>query len=251
MHRPRLGVNIDHIATLRQARGTRYPEPLLGVQLAQLGGADQITVHLREDRRHIQDRDVRLLREVVTCPLNLEMGLTDEMIAIALEVRPDTVTLVPERREERTTEGGLDLRPRADAIADFAAACAARGIELSLFIEASEEQIRLAKQVGAAIVELHTGEFAEAKPAQQAAEVARLRSGAQLAKSLGLTVAAGHGLHYENIFPLLEIVEIEEYNIGHAIVARALFVGFQAAVAEMVVLLGDRRPPHPWRPSTR
>lgn len=143
MHRPRLGVNIDHIATLRQARGTLYPEPLLGAQLAQLGGADQITVHLREDRRHIQDRDVRLLREVVTCPLNLEMGLTDEMIAIALEVRPDTVTLVPERREERTTEGGLNLQPRADAIADFAAACAERGIELSLFIEASAEQIHL------------------------------------------------------------------------------------------------------------
>lgn len=251
MHRPRLGVNIDHIATLRQARGTRYPEPLLGAQLAQLGGADQITVHLREDRRHIQDRDVRMLREVVTCPLNLEMGLTDEMIAIALELRPDTVTLVPERREERTTEGGLDLLPRAEAIASFSQACKGAGIALSLFIEASDQQIATAREVGASIIELHTGEFAEAKGADLEAELRRIRTGAEQACALGLTVAAGHGLNYENIFPLLEVAEIEEYNIGHAIVARSLFTGFQSAVAEMVALLGDRRPPHPWRPRTR
>ena len=251
MHRPRLGVNIDHIATLRQARGTRYPEPLLGAQLAQLGGADQITIHLREDRRHIQDRDVRLLREVVTCPLNLEMGLTEEMIAIALEVRPDTVTLVPERREERTTEGGLDLAPRADQVAAFAQQCKAAGIELSLFIEASAHQIALSHQVGATIVELHTGEFAEAVGEHRGEELRRIRAGAEQARGLGLIVAAGHGLNYENIFPLLEVTEIEEYNIGHAIVARSLFTGFQAAVAEMVALLGDRRPPHPWRPASR
>lgn len=251
MHRPRLGVNIDHIATLRQARGTRYPEPLLGAQLAQLAGADQITVHLREDRRHIQDRDVRLLRETVTCPLNLEMGLTDEMRAFALQVRPDTVTLVPERREERTTEGGLDLEPRAAEVAAFAAECRAAGIALSLFIEAAPRQIDCAAAVGAQIVELHTGEFAEAAGAPADAEVARIRAGAERAASQGLTVAAGHGLNYENIFSLLSIPEIEEYNIGHAIVARSLFVGFSAAVAEMIALLGDRKPPRPWRPAPR
>lgn len=251
MHRPRLGVNIDHIATLRQARGTRYPEPLLGAQLAQLGGADQITVHLREDRRHIQDRDVRLLRETVTCPLNLEMGLTDEMMAFSLEVRPATVTLVPERREERTTEGGLDLLPRASAIAAFAVDCRAAGIELSLFIEAETEQIAAAKELGAGIVELHTGAFAETSGERQADELARLRAGAAQARNLGLTVAAGHGLNYENIFPLLGVTEIEEYNIGHAIVARSIFTGMQLAVAEMVALLGDRRPPLPWRPAAR
>ena len=251
MHRPRLGVNIDHIATLRQARGTRYPEPLLGAQLAQLAGADQITVHLREDRRHIQDRDVKLLRETVTCPLNLEMGLTDEMCAFALAVRPDTVTLVPERREERTTEGGLDVAPRTSEIAAFAEACRDAGIALSLFIEASPRQIELSASVGAQIVELHTGEFAEAAGAHQDDELARIRAGAERAAELGLTVAAGHGLNYENIFPLLAIPEIEEYNIGHAIVARSVFVGFSAAVAEMIALLGDRKPPHPWRPASR
>jgi pyridoxine 5-phosphate synthase len=241
--RARLGVNIDHVATLRQARGTAYPEPVLAAQLAELAGADQITVHLREDRRHIQDRDVRLLREVVQVPLNLEMALTDEMTRFALDLRPHTVTLVPERREERTTEGGLDVLGRLAAVAAFVSLASAAGIETSLFIAADDVQIEAAAQSGARIIELHTGEYAHAfGGVHESAEFSRIARASAHAASLGMTVAAGHGLEYRNVHRLLGVPEIEEFNIGHSIVARAVLVGFERAVAEMVACLGSGAP---------
>lgn len=235
MHPPRilLGVNIDHIATLRQARGTRYPDPVQAALVAEEAGADGITVHLREDRRHIQERDVRLLAEVLTTRMNLEMAVTEEMIALAEEVRPAHVCLVPEKREELTTEGGLDVAGGIEAIRDACRRLAAAGCEVSLFIDPEPTQIAAAAEVGAPVIELHTGGYAEASGHEASREHARLSAAAEMALELGLTVNAGHGLHYHNVEAVAAIPGIHELNIGHAIMARALFVGLKEAVAEM------------------
>lgn len=233
--RPALGVNVDHIATLRQARGTTYPDPVEAAFAAEAAGADQITVHLREDRRHIQDRDVRVLRETVQTVLNLEMAASPEMLAFALETRPNTVTLVPERREERTTEGGLDCTGNADALRRVIDALRGAGIAVSLFIDPDLRQISAAQGLAVPIIELHTGDYAEAPTA---AAVDTLRRAAVAASDAGIAVAAGHGLTVRNVRPLLEIPEIREYNIGHSIVARAALIGFDAAVREMLAALG-------------
>jgi pyridoxine 5-phosphate synthase len=234
----RLHVNVDHVATLRQARGTSYPDPVWAAALVELAGADGITVHLREDRRHIQDRDVRVLRQTVRGALNLEMAATDEMVAIALEVRPDVVTLVPEKRAERTTEGGLDVvgAPRAE-VARALEALGKGGIPVSLFIDPTEAAVRASRDLGAPRIELHTGDYCErVQPVDEApghAELVRLAQAARLGADLGLHVAAGHGLDYANVGPVAAIAEITELNIGHALVARAVLVGMQRAVAEM------------------
>lgn len=249
-HRPRLGVNVDHVATVRQARGTRYPDPVAAAAVAEFAGADQITVHLREDRRHIQDRDVRILRETVKTRLNLEMGATAEMAEIANALRPDMITLVPERREERTTEGGLDVAAHRDAMSRYVASLKPSGALVSMFIDPDEAQIRASLEVGADIVELHTGDFCQeahtfARVAEHdehnTRELNRLRNAAALGASLGLVVAAGHGLDYKNVLPVAAIPQIEEFNIGHSIVARALFVGLDAAVREMRAALDEGR----------
>ncbi|NWN81495.1 MAG: pyridoxine 5'-phosphate synthase [Halomonas sp.] len=235
MHPPRimLGVNIDHIATLRQARGTRYPDPVQAALVAEEAGADGITVHLREDRRHIQERDVRLLAEVLTTRMNLEMAVTEEMIALAEEVRPAHVCLVPEKREELTTEGGLDVAGSVEAIRGACRRLAAAGCEVSLFIDPEPTQIAAAAEAGAPVIELHTGGYAEASGHEASREHARLSAAAEMALELGLTVNAGHGLHYHNVEAVAAIPGIHELNIGHAIMARALFVGLKEAVAEM------------------
>ncbi len=239
MKRIRLGVNVDHVATIRQQRGTRYPDPVKAATLAELAGADQITVHLREDRRHIQDRDLRLLRETVEVTLNLEMACTEEIIGIALDVRPDTVTLVPERREERTTEGGLDVVALEDTVREATERLRAAGIAVSLFIDPDEPQVDAARAVGASTVELHTGDYAEAAPGgDRQRELDRLARAARYAARCGLVVAAGHGLDYHNVTPVASIPEVVELNIGHSIVARALFVGLERAIREMRALLG-------------
>jgi pyridoxine 5-phosphate synthase len=232
----RLHVNVDHVATLRQARGTRYPDPVWAAALVELAGADGVTVHLREDRRHIVDRDVRLLRETVRGVLNLEMAATDEMVALALEVRPDVVSLVPEKRAERTTEGGLDVT--SAALAPAIARLSAGGVPVSLFIDPNEASVRAARTLGAPRIELHTGDYCErVRPVDEApgnAELARLIAAARLGAELGLHVAAGHGLDYGNVGPVAAIAEITELNIGHAIVARAVLVGLPRAVREML-----------------
>ncbi|MFC3283685.1 pyridoxine 5'-phosphate synthase [Litchfieldella rifensis] len=235
MHAPRilLGVNIDHIATLRQARGTRYPDPVQAALLAEEAGADGITLHLREDRRHIQERDVRLLKEMLNTRMNLEMAVTEEMLAFAEELRPAHVCLVPEKREELTTEGGLDVVGNRQAIAEACERLAAVGCQVSLFIDPESEQIRTAAAVGAPVVELHTGAYAEAQGEEARIEHARIAAAAELAGDLGLTVNAGHGLHYHNVEAIAAIAGLHELNIGHAIIARALFVGLKEAVAEM------------------
>ncbi|GGX81088.1 pyridoxine 5'-phosphate synthase [Litchfieldella qijiaojingensis] len=235
MHAPRilLGVNIDHIATLRQSRGTRYPDPLQAALLAEEAGADGITVHLREDRRHIQERDVRLLQDVLNTRMNLEMAVTEEMIALAEYVRPPHVCLVPEKREELTTEGGLDVVGNREAISEACKRLAAAGCEVSLFIDPEPEQIRAAQEVGAPVIELHTGAYAEARGTAARLEHARIAAAAELAGELGLTVNAGHGLNYHNVEAIAAIPGLHELNIGHAIIARALFVGLKEAVAEM------------------
>jgi pyridoxine 5-phosphate synthase len=231
-----LHVNVDHVATLRQARGTRYPDPVWAASLVELAGADGVTVHLREDRRHIQDRDVRLLRQTVRGVLNLEMAATDEMVGIALDVRPDVVSLVPEKRAERTTEGGLD--PTAPGVAAAVTRLGEARIPVSLFIDPAEAAVRAARELGAPRVELHTGDYCErAHPVDAApggVELARLIAVARLGHDLGLHVAAGHGLDYGNVGPVAAIPEITELNIGHAIVARAVLVGMERAVAEMI-----------------
>ncbi|EPC03923.1 pyridoxine 5'-phosphate synthase [Litchfieldella anticariensis FP35 = DSM 16096] len=235
MHAPRilLGVNIDHVATLRQSRGTRYPDPVQAALLAEEAGADGITVHLREDRRHIQERDVRLLQEVLNTRMNLEMAVTEEMIALAEEVCPPHVCLVPEKREELTTEGGLDVVGNREIITMACERLAAAGCEVSLFIDPEPEQIRAAYAVGAPVIELHTGAYAEARGAAARLEHARIAAAAELAGELGLTVNAGHGLNYHNVEAIAAIPGLHELNIGHAIIARALFVGLKEAVAEM------------------
>ncbi len=235
----RLGVNIDHVATLRQARRGRYPDPVAAAALAELGGAEQITLHVREDRRHVNERDLSLLRQTVNGALNLEMAATDAMLAIALREKPDTVTLVPEKREELTTEGGLDVVGQRAAIARVTKALQAAEIEVSLFIDPEIAQIEASKRAGATAVELHTGSYCEAKSASaRKKELARLVRGAKAAAKLGLRVAAGHGLDYWNVKPILEIAEITELNIGYSIVCRALLVGLENAVRDMKELIG-------------
>jgi pyridoxine 5-phosphate synthase len=235
-----LGVNIDHVATLRNARGTFYPCPVEAAVLATLAGADQITVHLREDRRHITDRDVRVLREMVQVPFNLEMGCTEEMIAIALKTKPDMVTLVPEKREERTTEGGLDVRARAQDIALATKRLVDAGIPVSLFVQPEAADLDACKASGATMVELHTGRYAETAGALQQEELARIVRSASYAQALGLVVHAGHGLHYRNTQPIAAIPGMHDLNIGHSIVARAVLVGFERAVREMKALVAGQ-----------
>lgn len=231
---PTLGVNIDHIATIRQARRTVEPDPIAAAVLAELAGADGITAHLREDRRHIQDRDIRLLRETVRTHLNLEMAPTDEMVAIALEVKPDYVTLVPERREEITTEGGLDIVGQLDRLQKVVDRLQSAGIPVSLFIDAQSAQIEASAKVQAQFIELHTGTYAEAKDEKtRASELETLTQGSQHAISLGLRVNAGHGLTYWNVYPVASIPGMEELNIGHTIISRAALVGLERAVREM------------------
>ncbi|MDE2305796.1 MAG: pyridoxine 5'-phosphate synthase [Gammaproteobacteria bacterium] len=232
-----LGVNIDHVATLRQARRARYPDPLHAALLAEQAGADSITLHLREDRRHIQDRDVTVLREALQTRMNLEMAVTDEMVRIACGVRPQDCCLVPESRQEITTEGGLDVRTLGARIASACGELAGAGIRVSLFVDPEIAQLEAAVRAGAPVVELHTGAYAEASGAARARELDRLRAAARYAASLGLTVHAGHGLHYHNVAPVAAIGEIVELNIGHSIVARAVFDGLAAAVREMKALM--------------
>lgn len=237
-----LGVNIDHVATLRQARGTEYPSPLEAARAAEDAGADYITLHLREDRRHIQDRDVVALRKALRTRMNLEAAVTPEMIAIARRVRPQDVCLVPERRAELTTEGGLDV---AGALRRVGRACrelAAAGIRVSLFIDANRRQIDAAVRAGAPVIELHTGGYAGAVDAgRRRRELERIRAAAEYAAGRGLRVNAGHGLNYDNVRPIAAIAQLEELNIGHAIVARAVFVGMSRAVREMKALLESAR----------
>jgi pyridoxine 5-phosphate synthase len=231
----RLGVNIDHVATLREVRKAAYPDPVQAAFLAEEAGADQITVHLREDRRHIQERDLKLLKQTVRTKLNLEMAATQEMLNVALEVKPDTVTLVPERREELTTEGGLDVVQRKESITSIIRLLHDADIAVMLFIDPDLDQVRAAHKADATGIELHTGKYAEAHTdTPKKRELARLTEAIQLAKKLGLVIAAGHGLHYHNVQPLLRFAELEEVNIGHAIVARAVMTGMKDAVADMV-----------------
>jgi len=236
-----LGVNIDHIANVRQARRSVEPDPVTYALLAELGGADGITVHLREDRRHIQDRDVELLRATVRSRLNLEMAATAEMEAIALRLRPDMVTLVPERREEVTTEGGLDVAGQRASLRGLVGRLQKEGIGVSLFVDADQTQLEACQASGARWVELHTGRYAEANWPDQGAELTRLTEGTALARSLGLRVNAGHGLTYQNVEPVAAIPAIEELNIGHTIVARALAVGLEQAVRQMKMLVQNPR----------
>lgn len=234
MDNVRLGVNIDHVATLRQARGGIEPEPVFAAGIAELAGADGITIHLREDRRHIQDRDLHLLRQTVQTHLNLEMACSDEIVRIALDVKPEQVTLVPERREEITTEGGLDAGAALDRIKSVAARFKNAGIVVSLFIDPVPDQIRASAESGAACVELHTGRYANARNEDaQRACLCELAEAANLARELGLRVYAGHGLNYTNVRAVADIPEVEELNIGHSIISRAVFVGLDHAVREM------------------
>jgi pyridoxine 5-phosphate synthase len=228
----RLIVNVDHVATLRQARAGVEPDPVAAAAVALLGGADGIVVHLREDRRHIQDRDLRLLRQTLHDRLVLEMAATHEMQKIALEVRPDSVTLVPERRAELTTEGGLDVVRQVAALGDVVRALGDAGIRSCLFVAPDLEQVKAAHRLGAKAVEIHAGNYADAGR-QPSAELERLRDAARLARKLGLEVGVGHGLHYRNVAPVAAIEEFEEFSIGHSILARALLVGLERAVAEM------------------
>ena len=237
-----LGINIDHVATLRQARGTRYPEPVQAALIAEQAGADLITVHLREDRRHIVDRDIEMLGEVLQTRMNLEMAATEEMTMIAARVRPHDVCLVPEKREELTTEGGLDVASQQGALKSTVSSLTAVGIRVSLFVDPDVEQIRASQAVGANAVELHTGVFAElADGAGARAERERIGRAADEGKRLGLRVNAGHGLHYHNVQAIASITTISELNIGHSIIARAVFTGLADAVREMKRLIQTAR----------
>ena len=239
--RRELGVNVDHVATLRQQRGTRYPEPLQAALIAEQSGADSITVHLREDRRHIQERDVWMMSEALVSPLNLEMAATGAMVELACEVKPAYCCLVPERREELTTEGGLDVAGARAALTKVCERLEGAGIRVSLFVDADRAQIDAAAAIGVPAVELHTGPYAEAPtPAERAAELARITEAAGHAHSAGLIVNAGHGLHYHNVAALAALPELSEFNIGHAIVGRAVITGMAAAVREMKALLVSR-----------
>ncbi|MGH8127520.1 MAG: pyridoxine 5'-phosphate synthase [Gammaproteobacteria bacterium] len=233
-----LGVNVDHIATLRQARGTDYPDPVRAALAAEAAGADGITVHLREDRRHIQDRDVRILREVLATKLNLEMAVTEEMLVIACELAPPDVCLVPERRAELTTEGGLDVAGDLERYRDAVVRLAAAGIRVSLFIDPEPSQVEAAAEVGAPVVELHTGRYADAEnDTVKNSEFNRLKQSSNKSNELGIVLNAGHGLNYNNVRGVLGLPGLTELNIGHAIVAEATFVGMEQAVARMKALL--------------
>ena len=234
----KLGLNIDHVATLRQVRGSRYPNVIRAALLAESAGVDAITLHLREDRRHIQDHDVIALREMLQVRMNLESAVTEEMIAIALRTKPHDLCLVPERREELTTEGGLDVVRYFDAIRSACERCAEAGIRVSLFIDPDQKQIDAAQRAGAPVIELHTGKYAEADSVpEHAHELQRLRVASAHAHAQGLQVNAGHGLHYHNVQDIVTIPELVELNIGHAIVSEALFIGLEAAITKMKQLL--------------
>jgi pyridoxine 5-phosphate synthase len=232
-----LGINIDHVATLRNARGTVYPDPLKAARLAEEAGADLITLHLREDRRHIKDADLLALRPLIKTRMNLECAVTPEMINIACQVKPHDVCLVPEKREEVTTEGGLDVVSHFDVVKAATTQLKNAGIRVSLFIDPEEKQIQAAKDAGATVVELHTGRYADLAGDQQIQELERIRKAAQFGKGIGLRVNAGHGLHEDNVKPIAAILELSELNIGHAIVAEALFKGWQKAITDMKTLM--------------
>ena len=234
----RLGVNVDHVATVRQARGGKEPDPIAAAILLDLAGADGIVCHLREDRRHIQDRDLRILRDVVCTHLNLEMAATDEMVNIAMEVLPDMVTLVPEKRQELTTEGGLDIVSNVDRLHEVINNLHTHNIVVSLFVDADIYQIKASSRVGADYVELHTGEYANAPDINNMnEELEKLTSMSAAAAKLGLGVSAGHGLNYQNVGPVAKISQVEELNIGHSIISRAVLVGMERAVREMLALI--------------
>lgn len=238
---PRLGVNIDHVATLRQARGGKEPDPVWAAALAELAGADGITIHLREDRRHIQDRDLRLLRETVQVRLNLELSIDPAIIAIALESRPHQVTFVPERRAELTTEGGLDVLGHRDRVVEAVSRCLDAGLEVSLFIDPDPAQVEASAELGAQAVELHTGRYADAATdVDQVRELAALIEAGRITVASGLKLHAGHGLNYQNVGPIARIERMTELNIGHSIISRAVFVGFERAVREMKDCLMNR-----------
>jgi pyridoxine 5-phosphate synthase len=237
-----LGVNIDHIATLRNARGTKYPDPVHAAEIAERAGADGITVHLREDRRHILDRDVRILRETIQTRMNLEMAVTDEMVEIALKTQPEFVCLVPEKREELTTEGGLDVLGQFDKVKAATEKLSQAGIQVSLFIDADREQIDAAKRCGAPYIELHTGHYADAEsPNDQLDELKKIAAAASYAADQGIIVNAGHGLTYHNVGAIAALPEIHELNIGHSIIGRAVFDGLGQAVADMKTAMEQAR----------
>ena len=237
-----LGVNVDHVATLRQARGTRYPDPVAAALAAERAGADSITIHLREDRRHIQERDLQVMQQTALTRVNLEMAVTDEMLEIARKVRPADCCLVPEKREELTTEGGLDVAGQADAVGRACRRLTDAGIRVSLFVDPDPAQLDASAACGAVVVELHTGTYADAPDrAGQARELERICAAAEYGDRIGLTIHAGHGLHYHNVQPVAAIDTVVELNIGHAIVARAVFDGIDKAVADMkALMLGAR-----------
>ncbi len=236
-----LGINIDHIATIRQARGTNYPSPIEAALLCEKSGADSITLHLREDRRHIQDADVEILRNQLTTKMNLEMAATDEMIAIADKIKPQDCCLVPEKREELTTEGGLDVASQISIMKDVCLRLSESHIIVSLFIDAQKNQIDAAKQCGASVIELHTGHYANAIDEAQLTELEKIKTMATYAYSIGLQVNAGHGLTLENTIAIAKLPEIVELNIGHSIIARAVFVGLEVATREMKTLMLEAR----------
>ena len=236
-----LGVNVDHVATLRQARGTSYPRPADAVVIAERAGADSITVHLREDRRHIQDADLTAINEVMRSRMNLEMAVTDEMLEIASRIKPSDVCLVPEKREELTTEGGLDVQGQLEKVKAACDRLAAENIRASLFIDPDSEQLDAAAAAGAPVVEIHTGAYADATGDEQAAELQRVVTAARYGHDLGLIINAGHGLHYKNVTEIAQIPEVVELNIGHAIISRAVFDGLAMAVSEMKRLMTEAR----------
>ena len=236
-----LGINIDHVATLRNARGTAYPDPLKAARLAEEAGADLITLHLREDRRHIKDADLLALRPLIKTRMNLECAVTPEMIKIACQVKPQDVCLVPEKREEVTTEGGLDVLGHYEAVKLAIQQLQEAGIRVSLFIDPDEKQIAAAKELGATVIELHTGRYADVNGNEQAQELERIKKAAQYGASIGLRVNAGHGLHEGNVMPIAAITDLSELNIGHAIVAEALFKGWQKAILDMKSLMVQGR----------
>jgi pyridoxine 5-phosphate synthase len=236
-----LGVNIDHVATLRQARGTSYPRPVEAAIMAEKAGADSITLHLREDRRHIQDADLAAISAVIRTHMNLEMAVTEEMLGIAADLNPADCCFVPERREELTTEGGLDVASQTDRIRDACRRLAGAGIRVSLFIDPDQVQLEAAAAVGAPVVELHTGRYADASAAEQEGELRRIVEAARYGSELGLTIHAGHGLHYGNVAAIARVDEIVELNIGHAIISRAVFEGLTLAVSEMKRLMMEAR----------
>jgi pyridoxine 5-phosphate synthase len=235
-----LGVNIDHVATLRQARGTRYPDPVNAAQIAELAGADSITIHLREDRRHIQERDVRILKETLLTPMNLEMAVTDEMLSFAEAIKPEFCCLVPEKREELTTEGGLDVKGQLSRIKESCQRLSEAGTRVSLFIDADEDQIQAAADIGAPYIEIHTGHYADADDEKSAVtELKKIINSVEFAHNIGLKVNAGHGLSYNNVSQIAAIPQILELNIGHSIISRAVLTGLHEAVKEMKRLINE------------